>query len=152
MTQGAFFKNNLNISIIHFSNMDWDTFTEETKKLGEKIDYTPDCIIGIARGGVIPAVLLSKQLKIKDMYVLKVRVEGNERKVMAEVFTDISNKKVLVVEDMLESGKTMMVVKQYLESKGANVKTACLYVMPHTEIKPEFYLKEIQKVEHFPWE
>ncbi len=132
--------------------MDWDTFTSETKKLGEKINYTPDCIIGIARGGVIPAVLLSKQLKVKDMYVLKVRVEAGERKIMAEIFTDVSNKKVLLVEDMLESGKTMIVVKEFLESKGAEVKTACLYVMPHTEIKPGFYLKEISKVEHFPWE
>ena len=132
--------------------MNWDTFTSETKELGHKIDYKPDCIIGIARGGVIPAVFLSKQLGVKDMYVLKVRVEGDERKIMAEVFTDISNKKVLLVEDMLESGKTLIVVKDYLESKGAEVKTACLYIMPHTEIKPEFYLKEIPEVEHFPWE
>lgn len=132
--------------------MNWDTFTSETKRLGDMIDYQPDCIIGIARGGVIPAVLLSKQLKVKDMYVLKVRVEGNERKIMAAVFTDISKKKILVVEDMLESGQTMAVVKEYLESKGAQVKTACLYIMPHTLIKPEYYLKEIPTVEHFPWE
>ena len=128
------------------------SFTSDTKRLGELIEYTPDCIIGIARGGVIPAVLLSKQLKVKDMYVLKVRVEGNKRRIMAEVFTDITNKKVLLVEDMLESGKTMIVLKEYLESKGAEVKTACLYIMPHTEIKPEFCLKEISVVENFPWE
>ena len=132
--------------------MDWDTFTKETRKLGKKITYKSDCIIGIARGGVIPAVLLSKQLKVKDMYVLKVRVEGDERKIMAEIFTDVNGKKVLLVEDMLESGKTLKVVKDYLESKGAKVKTAALYSMPKTMFKPDFYLKEVSKVEHFPWE
>ncbi len=132
--------------------MTWEILTDEVRKLSEKIDYQPDCIIGIARGGVIPAVLLSRQLKIQDMYVLKVRNEGNERKIMAEVFTDVRNKKVLLVEDMLETGKTMIVVKDYLESKGAIVRTACLYVMPHTEMKPDYYLEERSAVEHFPWE
>lgn len=132
--------------------MNWDKFTSEMKKLGRKIDYKPDCIVGIARGGVIPAVLLSKQLDIKDMYVLKVRVEGKKREIAAEVFTDMSNKMVLVVEDMLVSGKTMIVVKKYLESKEAEVKTACLYIMPQTRFKPEYYLKEIPEVEQFPWE
>ena len=132
--------------------MDWDTFTKETKKLSKKIDYRPDCIVGIARGGVIPAVLLSKQLDIKDMYVLKVRVDGKKREIAAEVFTDMSDKKVLVVEDMLVSGKSMLVVKKYLKSKGARVRTACLYIMPETEVKPEYYLKEIGEVERFPWE
>ncbi|OGL88597.1 hypothetical protein A3I42_02925 [Candidatus Uhrbacteria bacterium RIFCSPLOWO2_02_FULL_49_11] len=132
--------------------MNWDIFTDEMKKLGEKIDYQPDCIVGIARGGVIPAVLLSQQLLVMDMYVLKVRVEGNERKVLAEVFTNISNKKILLVEDMLETGKSMSTAKNYLESKGAEVRTACLYIMPHTECKPKYYLKEVPKVAHFPWE
>ncbi len=132
--------------------MNWETFTAEIKKLSEIINYEPDCIVGIARGGVIPAVLLAKQLRVRDMYVLKVRVEGSERKIMADVFTDISGKKILVVEDMLESGKSMITVKEYLESKGAKVKTACLYIMAQTEIKPEFYLKEIAKKESFPWE
>jgi len=132
--------------------MNWDTFAEETRKLGKKIDYVPDCIVAVARGGVVPAMILSRQLNIQDTYVLKVRVEGNKRTIMAEVFADISGKKVLVVEDMLESGKSMDVVKEYLESKGAEVKTACLYIMRKTKIKSEFYLREIEEKERFPWE
>lgn len=132
--------------------MSWEAFTSEIKGLGKRINYTPDCIVGIARGGVVPAVLLSKQLNIIDMYVLKVRVEGTKRTIIAEVFTDISKKNVLLVEDMLESGKSMIVVKDYLESKGAEVKTACLYIMPQTKIKPDFYLKVITKKVTFPWE
>jgi len=44
------------------------------------------------------------------------------------------------------------VAKQCLESLSAKVKTACLYTMPISEIIPEFYLKQVQEVERFPWE
>ena len=134
------------------AQMTWDVLTTEVAALAQKIDTEIDIVIGIARGGVIPAVLISKQLNIKDMYVLKVRVEGGERKIMAEVFTDISHKKILLVEDMLESGKSMVVTKKYLESKGAHVKCACLYIMPHTEVKPDYFLREVAEVQKFPWE
>ncbi len=132
--------------------MNWDTFTLETRKLCELIQDTPDCIIGIARGGVIPAVLIAKRLNVKDLHVLKVKREGNERRVMAEVFTDMTGQKVLLVEDMLETGKSLVVAKKYLESKGAQVQTACLYIMPQTEVKPDYYLKEVLEVQKFPWE
>lgn len=132
--------------------INWEEFTKEIKLLGEKIDFEPDCVVGIARGGVVPAVLLAGHLKVRDMHTIKVRNEGEERKIMADIFIDIANKNVLLVEDMLESGKSMVVVKEYLENMGAEVKTACLYIMPRTETKPEFYLKEVLEVQHFPWE
>jgi len=132
--------------------MKWDEFESEVDKLAARIESVPDVVIGIARGGVIPAVLLSKSLKVKDMYVLKVQKEGDERRVMAEIFTDVSNSKVLLVEDMLETGKSIIVAKQYLEAKGAEVKTACLYTMPITEIQPDYFLREVREVVHFPWE
>ncbi len=132
--------------------MNWDEFDKEVRELGRRIDYTPDAVIGIARGGVVPAVLLSKFLKVKDMYVLKVRREGTERRIMAEIVPDVGGMRVLLVEDMLETGKSLVVAKEYLEKKGAEVKTACLYTMPISEIRPDFSLREVAEVVPFPWE
>lgn len=132
--------------------MTWDEFQNAVKKLAAKIDDKFDIVIGIARGGVIPAVLLSRALDVKDMYVLKVRKDGDERRVIAEIFTDVSKKKVLLVEDMLETGKSLIVAKRYLEDDGAIVKTACLYTMPMTEIKPDYSLKKVGEIIKFPWE
>jgi hypoxanthine phosphoribosyltransferase len=53
---------------------------------------------------------------------------------------------------MLEAGKSLIAAKKYLEGKKAIVKTACLYIMPNAEIKPDFYLKEVKTVIKFPWE
>ena len=132
--------------------MNWDEFDKEIRELGRRIDYQPDAVIGIARGGVVPAVLLSKFLKVKDMYVLKVRREGTERRIMAEIVPDVAGMHILLVEDMLETGKSMIAAKEYLEERGAEVKTTCLYTMPQSEIKPDFSLKEVTAVVPFPWE
>jgi len=134
------------------STMTWTKCTQEIKALAKKIDYTPDIIVGIARGGIIPAVLCAESMGVKDMYCLKVRRKGNTRKVIAEVFTDVTKKKVLVIDEMQETGRSMNAIKKYLEKKGAEVKTACPYIMPHTSPKPDFYLREVKKVQKFPWE
>lgn len=132
--------------------MNWDELRGEVKELAGKIDYTPDIIIGIVRGGMVPARLLSSDLGVKDMYALTVKKVGGERKVTSDILEDISGKKILLVEDMLETGKSLIAAKEYLEKKGAEVRTACLYTMPISEIKPDFSVKEVTEVAPFPWE
>jgi len=129
-----------------------DEFQKEIQALSEQIDQAPDIIVGVVRGGLIPARLLASRLKVKDMYCLTVRKVGEERKVLSDILENISGKNILLVEDMLETGKSLIVAKKYLEDKGAVVKTACLYIMPQSEIKPNYFLKQIDEVEKFPWE
>ena len=115
------------------------------------IDFAPDIVVGIARGGVIPAVLLSKSLDVKDMYVLKMRREGSERRIIADILPDVSNKKILLVEDMIETGQSLIAGKKFLEEKGSEVKTACLYTIPISEFTPDYFLKQVDEVVDFPW-
>ena len=132
--------------------MNWEKFIQEMKLLSEKIDYKPNFIVAISRGGLIPARMLSSFLYVKKLHCLSISKVEEERKVITEILESLEEKNVLVVEDMLETGKSLIAVKQYLESKGAQVKTTCLYTMPISEIKPDFYLKQIPEVEKFPWE
>ena len=132
--------------------MDWETFISEIQDLSERIDYHPDIVIGITRGGLIPSRLLSTYLNVKDMYCLSVQKVGEERRVVTEILDDLVDKDILLVEDMIETGRGLIVAKQYLESKGAKVKTTCLYTMVISEIEPDFYLRQVKEVEEFPWE
>jgi uncharacterized protein len=132
--------------------MDWATFETEIKDLATKIDYQPNVIIGISRGGIIPARLLSRDLNVKEMYCIGVSKADGERRIVTDLLNDLVDRNILLVEDMLETGRSLVVAKQYLESKGAEVKTACLYTMPISEINPDFYIRQIQKVERFPWD
>ncbi|TKJ17267.1 hypothetical protein CEE44_01905 [Candidatus Woesearchaeota archaeon B3_Woes] len=132
--------------------MDWQAFHQEIKELSDRIDYHPDTIIGITRGGIVPARILSSSLEIKSMYCLTVRKERGERRVVTEVLDNLVGKNILLVEDMLETGRSLIIAKEYLESKGAIVKTACLYVMSCSEIEPNYYLRQVQNTKKFPWE
>ncbi len=135
--------------------MDHETFEKEICLLSRKIKkfgYKPDMIIGILRGGAIPARYLSKALDVKKMSAIEVIKDGEGRRVVAAPTYDLEGLKILLVEDMLESGKSLDVGEKYLESKGAIVKTACFYIMPQSEIEPDLYLEEIEDVVDFPWE
>lgn len=132
--------------------MNWETFQNEIGKLVKKVDFKPNLIIGITRGGVIPARLLSSLLGVKDMYCISILKAGRGRKVVTEIKEDLNNKSILLVEDMLETGRSMIAAKKYLEEKGAKVKTICLYTMPISEIQPNYYLREITRIRKFPWE
>lgn len=132
--------------------MTWEELDKEITVLTSKIHDTPDIIIGIVRGGLIPARLLSSKLNVRDMYTLTVIKLGNKRKVTSEISEDLKGKKIILVEDVLETGRSLIVAKNYLETKGAIVKTACLYTMPISELKPNYYVKEIKELVRFPWE
>lgn len=132
--------------------MDWITLEKEVDNLSRQIDYKPDIVIGIARGGVVPARLLASRLHVEDMYFLTVKKEGKKRLMRNEITENLSGKNILLVEDMLESGKSLEAAKAYLENKGARVKTACLYTSTTTSVIPDFYIKVERIPVKFPWE
>ena len=86
------------------------------------------------------------------MYAINVKKVGGERKVTTAIKEDLHGKKVLLVEDMLETGRSLAVAKAHLEAEGASVRTACLYTMPITEVPVDFCVKEVADVLSFPWE
>lgn len=131
--------------------MHWNEFGKEVHKLAEKIDWKPDAVVGVVRGGVIPATVLANHFNVRKFYVIKVSHAGEERRIKA-FEPDVFEKKVLLVEDMLETGKSLKAAKEFLEAKGAEVKTACLYTMPQSEATPDFFLKQVSKLVEFPWE
>ena len=132
--------------------MNWQETESEIGSLAAKITEKPDMIIGIVRGGLVPSRILAKLLNVKDMYALTVKKEGSERHVKSRIDENLSGKTVLLVEDALESGKSLVIAKQYVESLGATVKTAALYSLPISEITPDYCLSVKDEVPLFPWD
>lgn len=130
--------------------MNWDEFDAETRKLAEKIDFKPETIATIVRGGMIPGALLAKILNVTNIVALKMKRDGERRIISAEL-SEMNGKKILLVEDMIETGRSLIEGKKLLEDKGAVVKTACLYTMPISEIQPDYFLREVTEVADFPW-
>ena len=132
--------------------MTWEECIAEIKRLSDLIDFKPDAIVGIVRGGIVPARLLASSLNVKDMYCLSVKKFNESRQVVTEIIEDVSGKRALLVEDVLETGRSLQIAREYLIQKGVEVKTACLYTMPMTEVTVDFSLQEVVEVPSFPWE
>ena len=138
--------------------MQWKEFDDSIIKLGNIINddgFKPDIIIAIARGGWIPTRYLSDLLRTKNLGSIGLKYEDNERTKLITyskptILEDC--KKILLVEDMLESGKSIKWADEYYSKQGYEVKTTCLFIMKKTEFIPDFYVKTIDKKVSFPWE
>ena len=122
-------------------------------------NFKPDVIIGVARGGWIPGRLLADFLDIKETINIKVEAyeligETNvEAQVTQDIHTNIDGKKVLVVDDIADSGESLLAVYNSLKArKPVSVKTATIYYKPRSAIKPDFFAEETTAWVIFPWE
>lgn len=132
--------------------MNWDELEKEIEKLSTLVTSHIDVIVLIARGGLIPGRILASRLHVHTIYTLTVIKIGGQRKIVTEINDKLENKNILLLEDILETGESMIVAKKYLERKGAKVQTACLYTMPQTIFVPDYYLGKTGTLVSFPWE
>ena len=134
-----------------------------TQQLADKITssgYKPDYLIGIPTGGLFPLALLAKELIIKNVLSILTESTGTDEKkevkIVAYPKIDLSNKKLLLIDEIVESGITLHQILQKLQKiyPGSEIKTATLGV---NKDKCEFYPDYFIFFEEgdwviFPWE
>lgn len=141
---------------LHWSKVDeaiW-TLTDYVRK-----DYNVDMIVGIARGGLIPAVRMSHIMDNILMRVMDVKfyTDIEEHTEMPEITVplteSVEGKNVLIVDDVADTGKTLKVVRDYILDKGAReVRIAVIAKKPQSIIDPDYYIFQTGKWIIFPWE
>jgi len=140
--------------------MSWDATIEYCEELAERTGrYKPDMIIGISRGGLVPARILSDILGIKKVGIIGITFyrkagETNESpEIVQELCMDIKGKKILLVDDIADTGKSLVVAKDYLESKEAGeIKVATIHYKPNSIFKPDYYVGTTTAWVVYPWE
>ena len=146
--------------IYHIQN--WEDSYNQTLKLYEDIknsDFHPDAIIGVARGGWVPARLLSDFFSIKETVNIKVEAyhligkSSSAPIITQNINAELNGKNVLIVDDIADSGNSLSLVLAELEKMDvASVKVATLFYKNHSIIKPDFFIYETSKWVVFPWE
>lgn len=141
--------------------LDWTKVDEAIWTLMDEIwkEFKPDIIVGVARGGLIPAVRLSHITDDTLMRVVDVKfytdIEKRAEKPLITVplNENIENYNVLIVDDVADTGKTLLEVKKHVLSlKAKNIKIAVIAKKPQSIIDPDYYVFETEKWIIFPWE
>jgi len=121
--------------------------------------YKPDIIVGIARGGLVPSRILADLLETRDFAIITIEyyvgiAEKNKDPVLKQcLHTQLPNKKVLLVDDVSDGGRSLQLAKKHLQEQGAKeIRIATVYCKPGTITTPDYYAKETSHWIVFPWE
>lgn len=138
-------------------NISWQSYHQLVLKLSRKISFKPDIIICINRGGLVIGCLFSHILR-KPLVVMAAESYQGQKRSKLCLGTIASTKpikgKVLVVDDLVDSGETLDKVKKKIQKLKAvkEVKTACLFRKPWSKISPDYFIKEVDYWPVFPYE
>ena len=141
--------------------LSWEDVEKIADKLVKKIKssgFKPDYIIGITKGGLIPLSLLAKRLGIKKILTVSATLSKKDKKlkIIYAPNIDLKGKKVLLVDEIVETGTTLKKISKMLTDKYnvGELKTATLGMnKDRGKFHPDYYIIEEQgEWVVFPWE
>jgi len=143
--------------------LSWPVFGAASRDLAAQViagGFEPEVVIAIARGGLLLAGSIAYALDVKACGALNVEFYTGMEETLPEPivlppFLDggaISGKRVLLVDDVSDSGRTLDLVAKLLQDDfKAEVRTVCLYTKPRTIRVPDFYWRATGNWIAFPW-
>ncbi len=142
--------------------MDWRLFAELSEKVAEKIvasGWQPDFMVGLARGGWVLSRVLCDYLGVKDLVSIKVEHWGvtatpdGKARIKYAFDVDLTGRRVLVVDDITDTGESMMVAVDYVREKNPlEVRTAALRHIDGSKFTRDYYGDVITwRWVIFPW-
>ncbi|RPE74493.1 hypothetical protein EDF39_3305 [Frondihabitans sp. PhB161] len=140
----------------------WLEFGEASRDLAQDVlasGFRPDVVVAIARGGLLLAGAISYALDTKMCGSINVEFYTGvnsvlEKPVILPPALDapaLSGKRVLLVDDVSDSGRTLELVRDILRGHGADVHTVCLYSKPRTILEPDHVWRHTSDWITFPW-
>ena len=142
--------------------MSWELFDKLAKNVANRINesgFTPDFMVGLARGGWVLSRVLCDYIGVKDLVSLKVEHWGvtatpdGKAQIKYPFDIDLTGRNVLVVDDITDTGESMMIAVDYVKSKNpASIKTAALRHIDGGKFTPDYYGDVISwRWVVFPW-
>lgn len=128
-----------------------------TRVKKDKDKYKIDFIISVQRGGAVMSKIISDILDIPIRSLTVKAYKGKERSkgtILTEPLSqDIRDKTVLVLDEISDTGKTLLYVKKYLTNKHPKkIIVATMFIKSWTKFIPDIYIKETDKWIVFPYE
>jgi hypoxanthine phosphoribosyltransferase len=140
----------------------WSRFGEASRALALAIaddGYEPDLILSIARGGLFVAGTLGYALSVKNLHVMNVEYyTGVDERLPLPVvlpptpdLVDLEHSRLLVADDVADTGHTLALVDRFCAGKVGDVRTAVLYEKPTSVIHCDYVWARTDRWIDFPW-
>ena len=140
----------------------WELFGTAGRELAQMIaddGYRPDIILSIARGGLFVAGALGYALDVKNLHVTNVEFyTGVDERLPMPIMLpplpnviDLSGQKVLIADDVADTGATLKLVRDFCAGHVADVRCAVVYEKPHSTVNSEYVWRRTSLWINFPW-
>ena len=140
----------------------WDAFGGASRDLAREIadsGFRPDIILAIARGGLFVAGALGYALSVKNLHVMNVEFYTGVGSTLpmpvmlppVPSAVDFSDKKVLIADDVADTGKTLELVRDFVSDHVAQVRSAVIYEKNQSLIKCDYVWRRTDAWINFPW-
>ena len=140
----------------------WQGFGDATRELSRPIvadGFMPDVVVAIARGGLLPAGAIAYGLGIKNCGAINVEFYTGIGTVLPDPellppemdMAYLDGRRVLLVDDVADSGRTLDLAVRLLIDRGAIVRSVVIYTKPTTIIRPDWSWKDTDLWIDFPW-
>jgi hypoxanthine phosphoribosyltransferase len=142
--------------------MSWSDLGTGARDLAHMIaddGWVPDMILGIARGGLLVAGALGYALGIKNTFTMNVEFYTgvDERLDIPMILppvpdlVDFQETRVLIADDVADTGATLRLVQEFCAGKVAEVRCAVLYEKPRSTVRCEYVWRRTDRWITFPW-
>jgi xanthine phosphoribosyltransferase len=138
----------------------WDQFHRDSRALAWRLSGTGNysAIICITRGGLVPAAIVARELGIRVIETISIASYTDEfrqgelqvlKSISAELKPD-AGKKLLVIDDLVDTGKTMQLVRQVVP----DAHVATVYAKPLGRPLVDTFVTEVSQDTwiYFPWD
>ncbi|MDP9800533.1 hypoxanthine phosphoribosyltransferase [Arcanobacterium wilhelmae] len=143
--------------------LSWEMFGDATRELATNVwesGYRPDLIVCVARGGLIPAGAMAYALDMKPVLVMNVEFYTKIGETLPDPrllnplpdFSALKGAKVLIVDDVVDSGRTLKYVQELCEANEVGeMRLAVIYEKPTSVLKADYVWRDTDLWISFPW-
>ena len=142
--------------------LDWASYGTAVRELAALVaddGYRPEMILAIARGGLFCAGSLGYALSVKNIYVMNCEYyTGVDERLPVPVMlppavdlVDHRNSKILIADDVADTGHTLKMVYDFCVELVGDVRSAVLYEKSHSLVKCDYVWKRTDRWINFPW-
>ena len=143
-------------------HVSWDQLHRDARALAWRLDHKGPfdgawkAVVAITRGGMAPAMIVARELDIRIVDTISVKSYDHQDQISAELLKNVdqslvgTGEGILVIDDLVDTGKTLELVRQHLPK----AHFATVYAKPMGAPLVDSFITEVSQDTwiYFPWD